>query len=185
TMLLVKLILIAFSNSTNSESFCCTLQRSRLIKWTTISGARQATYSFLSAAVILFFQMGPIRSRTRPGSYQCPHCQQRPYQQRGRLDHHINTKHSAEFEAAMQGLKDPEARFTPPPAPVGTLPGGFDRIIALVRPLTSLETRLKTTNKVDANRSEEHTSELQSRENLVCRLLLEKKKRKKKNCTIA
>src|SRR5436309_4037960 len=28
-------------------------------------------------------------------------------------------------------------------------------------------------------RSEEHTSELQSRENLVCRLLLEKKKRKK------
>src|SRR5690606_39764941 len=29
------------------------------------------------------------------------------------------------------------------------------------------------------NRSEEHTSELQSRENLVCRLLLEKRKRKK------
>src|SRR5690606_40125778 len=29
-----------------------------------------------------------------------------------------------------------------------------------------------------ANRSEEHTSELQSRENLVCRLLLEKKKYK-------
>src|SRR5207302_2597729 len=28
----------------------------------------------------------------------------------------------------------------------------------------------------DSNRSEEHTSELQSRENLVCRLLLEKKK---------
>src|SRR5207302_8417874 len=30
-------------------------------------------------------------------------------------------------------------------------------------------------------RSEEHTSELQSRENLVCRLLLEKKKKKKQN----
>src|SRR5690606_41817906 len=30
----------------------------------------------------------------------------------------------------------------------------------------------------DATRSEEHTSELQSRENLVCRLLLEKKKAK-------
>src|SRR5207302_8635558 len=29
-------------------------------------------------------------------------------------------------------------------------------------------------------RSEEHTSELQSRENLVCRLLLEKKKKEKK-----
>src|SRR5690606_39858912 len=30
---------------------------------------------------------------------------------------------------------------------------------------------------VELTRSEEHTSELQSRENLVCRLLLEKKKR--------
>src|SRR5436309_9338260 len=30
------------------------------------------------------------------------------------------------------------------------------------------------------SRSEEHTSELQSRENLVCRLLLEKKKKKRK-----
>src|SRR5207302_8072950 len=34
---------------------------------------------------------------------------------------------------------------------------------------------------VVADRSEEHTSELQSRENLVCRLLLEKKKKKKNN----
>src|SRR5690606_41934330 len=32
--------------------------------------------------------------------------------------------------------------------------------------------------RVATCRSEEHTSELQSRENLVCRLLLEKKKRK-------
>src|SRR6266496_4687236 len=31
------------------------------------------------------------------------------------------------------------------------------------------------------SRSEEHTSELQSRRDLVCRLLLEKKKKKKKN----
>src|SRR5690606_41985416 len=31
--------------------------------------------------------------------------------------------------------------------------------------------------EVPVNRSEEHTSELQSRENLVCRLLLEKKKK--------
>src|SRR5207302_5813318 len=30
-------------------------------------------------------------------------------------------------------------------------------------------------------RSEEHTSELQSRENLVCRLLLEKKKKRRKD----
>src|SRR5690606_41155109 len=33
-------------------------------------------------------------------------------------------------------------------------------------------------------RSEEHTSELQSRENLVCRLLLEKKKRKPRWITV-
>src|SRR2546422_5849434 len=35
-----------------------------------------------------------------------------------------------------------------------------------------------------AQRSEEHTSELQSRLHLVCRLLLEKKKKKKKNITV-
>src|SRR5947209_17211778 len=34
---------------------------------------------------------------------------------------------------------------------------------------------------VRAIRSEEHTSELQSRQYLVCRLLLEKKKKKKRN----
>src|SRR5690606_40982706 len=33
----------------------------------------------------------------------------------------------------------------------------------------------------DGFRSEEHTSELQSRENLVCRLLLEKKKRRRRH----
>src|SRR5438445_5824313 len=35
----------------------------------------------------------------------------------------------------------------------------------------------------DAMRSEEHTSELQSRQYLVCRLLLEKKKKKKMTTT--
>src|SRR5438477_6658775 len=35
----------------------------------------------------------------------------------------------------------------------------------------------ETIARIDANRSEEHTSELQSHVNLVCRLLLEKKKR--------
>src|SRR2546429_3740486 len=37
-----------------------------------------------------------------------------------------------------------------------------------------------TTSKARGRRSEEHTSELQSRLHLVCRLLLEKKKKKKK-----
>src|SRR5256886_3291432 len=38
--------------------------------------------------------------------------------------------------------------------------------------------RLQPRDRLDANRSEEHTSELQSQSNLVCRLLLEKKKKK-------
>src|SRR5436309_11222597 len=38
-------------------------------------------------------------------------------------------------------------------------------------------TRLRRAVAQRSGRSEEHTSELQSRENLVCRLLLEKKKR--------
>src|SRR3989475_7225568 len=37
--------------------------------------------------------------------------------------------------------------------------------------------------RVDGNRSEEHTSELQSQSNLVCRLLLEKKKKKQPSVT--
>src|SRR5207302_9927273 len=39
---------------------------------------------------------------------------------------------------------------------------------------------LKIKTQQNKSRSEEHTSELQSRENLVCRLLLEKKKRKQR-----
>src|SRR5690606_41819155 len=35
----------------------------------------------------------------------------------------------------------------------------------------------ETSTWAEAGRSEEHTSELQSRENIVCRLLLEKKKK--------
>src|SRR2546422_1147264 len=41
-----------------------------------------------------------------------------------------------------------------------------------------LHTRDGRTNRIRLPRSEEHTSELQSRLHLVCRLLLEKKKRK-------
>src|SRR5439155_2675642 len=38
--------------------------------------------------------------------------------------------------------------------------------------------RARTTDRACTTRSEEHTSELQSRGHLVCRLLLEKKKRR-------
>src|SRR5258707_7971005 len=39
---------------------------------------------------------------------------------------------------------------------------------------------LRPTSRASAPRSEEHTSELQSRQYLVCRLLLEKKKKNKR-----
>src|SRR5438874_6499140 len=41
---------------------------------------------------------------------------------------------------------------------------------------------LQRPGDANANRSEEHTSELQSRRDLVCRLLLEKKKNNKLAC---
>src|SRR5258708_27526488 len=41
----------------------------------------------------------------------------------------------------------------------------------------------KSVKSRPANRSEEHTSELQSPDHLVCRLLLEKKKKKDRQCS--
>src|SRR5690606_39927513 len=56
------------------------------------------------------------------------------------------------------------------------LGAGFIEFLGLVRyqPTTNFYITLK--GMYYKQRSEEHTSELQSRENLVCRLLLEKKK---------
>src|SRR5436309_10551761 len=50
----------------------------------------------------------------------------------------------------------------------------------LDRPRLPAEERVGAGIQRDVGRSEEHTSELQSRENLVCRLLLEKKKNTKR-----
>src|SRR5690606_41290517 len=60
------------------------------------------------------------------------------------------------------------------------------QIRRLQRPYRDCDARRWTGSCTDAcrhpaRRSEEHTSELQSRENLVCRLLLEKKKKRKVN----
>src|SRR5690606_39626797 len=49
-------------------------------------------------------------------------------------------------------------------------------LMMLIKHLGSGEMIFKLPVRVLLDRSEEHTSELQSRENLVCRLLLEKKK---------
>src|SRR3712207_9120395 len=58
------------------------------------------------------------------------------------------------------------ATSPPPPAGGGASPRG-----------TSQDLRMDRSDR-PAGRSEEHTSELQSRQYLVCRLLLEKKKKK-------
>src|SRR5438105_7078567 len=54
---------------------------------------------------------------------------------------------------------------TPAPAPASAGKGGLTALMDSLKP---------------SGRSEEHTSELQSRVDLVCRLLLEKKKKKNK-----
>src|SRR5438093_6563311 len=67
-------------------------------------------------------------------------------------------------------------------APLGD-PRVFDHVVAVVNALApeELQTRLDVPGRrVETCRSEEHTSELQSLTNLVCRLLLEKKKNKAK-----
>src|SRR5205809_1916046 len=68
---------------------------------------------------------------------------------------------------------------------------GVDRLLVRLSPDPSADRplqQLRCAGHGDADavrlvRSEEHTSELQSRLHLVCRLLLEKKKKKKKNTT--
>src|SRR2546430_5535806 len=62
----------------------------------------------------------------------------------------------------------------------GTISGycATGRIASAPSP-SSVTKALSTIAKRGRSRSEEHTSELQSQSNLVCRLLLEKKKRKK------
>src|SRR3712207_8790842 len=50
--------------------------------------------------------------------------------------------------------------------------------VAVVAKRLALEVRVDGDNEVAHVRSEEHTSELQSRQYLVCRLLLEKKKKR-------
>src|SRR3712207_8866429 len=51
------------------------------------------------------------------------------------------------------------------------------RLKALSIAVPKFVVRIATPSKVSRRRSEEHTSELQSRQYLVCRLLLEKKKK--------
>lgn len=101
-------------------------------------------------------------------SYQCPHCRFKPYVQQGRLNSHIRNHHPEQYQQGLQDLEklvDPSVRFTPPPAPVGTIPDGYERImVELVRPLTSLETRVTTTNQVEED-DYDSPDEFDTREN--------------------
>src|SRR5687768_18243172 len=75
---------------------------------------------------------------------------------------------------ALPILMTPVPRLTP--VGVAALPAR--RASVLVEPSLGEARRFMPTSKFCASmRSEEHTSELQSRLHLVCRLLLEKKKR--------
>src|SRR3989442_347442 len=74
------------------------------------------------------------------------------------------------------------ARITPTSnAPVNAIADAYFPNSSLVRPTGRTRRKIRIGDGVDGRvaRSEEHTSELQSRPHLVCRLLLEKKKKKK------
>src|SRR2546430_9167007 len=86
-------------------------------------------------------------------------------------------RHSAAHLLAY-AVKDlfPEAQVTIGPV----IENGFYYDFSFKRPFTpedldAIERRMADLAKKDFPRSEEHTSELQSQSNLVCRLLLEKK----------
>src|SRR5436309_7200835 len=69
-------------------------------------------------------------------------------------------------------LHDALPIWTPAAPPARSRPAGSPRA-----------PRARAARGARGERSEEHTSELQSRENLVCRLLLEKKKRVARDAT--
>src|SRR5690606_13435663 len=106
----------------------------------------------------------------------CPDARQRSNRQSGRFPRRLCTHHavpsrgvppqSTPYPTSATMTPDRQSGARPratPPRPVHTGLRSAPHIAP--RPLVALPSR-----------SEEHTSELQSRENLVCRLLLEKKK---------
>src|SRR5947207_8539652 len=91
-------------------------------------------------------------------------------------ERHVRSAPAERLAYAMDGL--PTHRRLPA---LAVLPGTRDEVIAVVRLLADLDVPFVprgagTGLSGGAHRSEEHTSELQSHSDLVCRLLLEKKK---------
>src|SRR5690554_7493609 len=71
-------------------------------------------------------------------------------------------------------------RSSPPSVSSSIVKGGVFEVLRIVSSETNISiSPVGIFGFLDCLRSEEHTSELQSRPHLVCRLLLEKKKKKK------
>src|SRR5690606_42012929 len=97
--------------------------------------------------------------------------------------HSFPTRRSSDLRPAafctLPSMDSRRAAITTPGAKPGcSLAASFARSSAWARALGSASASSRA-------RSEEHTSELQSRENLVCRLLLEKKKQTTREQVIA
>src|SRR3712207_6934097 len=89
-------------------------------------------------------------------------------------------RHGSEHLAGVQDAQRVEDLLDPPLQTVG----GLAQLLPQPRPLEDADPVLAGDRAAEV-RSEEHTSELQSRQYLVCRLLLEKKKKHQLNkcCT--
>src|SRR3712207_7506299 len=83
------------------------------------------------------------------------------------------------FRSGNLGMLDPgplwSVAFNSNPRAAGVVVGSDKGVFHAAGPAFNMWTKFGT-NMPNAPRSEEHTSELQSRQYLVCRLLLEKKK---------
>src|SRR5690606_41340451 len=90
----------------------------------------------------------------------------------GQINNSIHKLHSSPLLSFLMQPRPPRSTLFP----YTTL---FRSILAVIGGQCGTHHRLLRRACAEANdRSEEHTSELQSRENLVCRLLLEKKKKR-------
>src|SRR5438132_10745249 len=91
--------------------------------------------------------------------------------------HTTRAASSADTKQNAPSAQNPEPSINSPPTAAPTT------MLALVTDADTASSvpRASGTCSVSKVRSEEHTSELQSHSDLVCRLLLEKKKKKKDN----
>src|SRR5690606_42158969 len=87
--------------------------------------------------------------------------------------HSFPTRRSSDLRMTSSGRWAREAASAVRGSAAGLAPGSSERLSAAGPGYSRIGAYVGSCSRV---RSEEHTSELQSRENLVCRLLLEKKK---------